>query len=92
MDWTKISASVTGENTGLIIVDRLTKLTVLISTFDNDTAEQTAELLIKYWICRGMGVPQTITSDRDAKFGASIWKTIMNKLEIKHNIATARHQ
>jgi hypothetical protein len=92
MDWSKISASATGQNRALIIVDRLTKLTVLISTFDNDTAEHTAELLIKHWICRGMGVPHTITSDRDAKFGASICKTIMNKLAIKHNIATARHQ
>jgi hypothetical protein len=92
MDWTKISGSVTGQNTALIIFDRLTKLTVLVSTHDTDTAEHTAELLIKHWICRGMGVPQTITSDRDGKFGASILKTIMNRLEIKHNIATARHQ
>jgi transposase InsO family protein len=39
-----------------------------------------------------MGVPQTITSDRDSKFGASIWKTIIKRLAIKHHMATARHQ
>jgi hypothetical protein len=39
-----------------------------------------------------MGIPQTITSDRDPKFGASLWNELMKILEITHRMATARHQ
>jgi hypothetical protein len=92
MDWTKIATSANRRNTAFIIVDRLTKLTVLISTSENDTTARTAELLMKHWVCRGMGVPQTITPDRDLKFGASLWNELMKILQIKHRMATARHQ
>jgi hypothetical protein len=92
LDWTKIRNRNEKNNTALVIIDRLTKLTALIPTEETDTAERTAELLMENWFCRGMGLPTTITSDRDPKFQAQLWKFLMKQLGIKHNMATARHQ
>jgi hypothetical protein len=45
------------------------------------------------WVCRGMGVPLTIVSDRDTRFmGKTFWKNMMETLKVKHNVTTARHQ
>jgi hypothetical protein len=45
MDWTKLSSREDGNNTALIIVDRLTKMVVIIGTKATDTAERAAAMI-----------------------------------------------
>jgi transposase InsO family protein len=81
-----------GCNAVMVIVDRLTKMVVLIPCKKNDSAEECARLFIKHWYAQGMGLPTAITSDRDSKFTSKFWRALCASLGIKQRLATARHQ
>ena len=76
----------------MIIIDRLTKMVVLIPCFKTDSAERLARLFVNGWYSRGFGLPKTITSNRDSKFTSDLWQEITNLIGIKQELTTARHQ
>ena len=56
----------------MVIVDRLTKLVSLVPGSKTDSTEKIAQRFVRSWYCRGFGVPESITSDRDARFTSSL--------------------
>jgi hypothetical protein len=81
-----------GNDMVMVIVDRLTKLVMAIPCKKTDGAEEIAKLLVRHWITNGYGIPKVITSDRDTKFTSKVWQGIMDDLNIKQRMGTARHQ
>lgn len=55
------------------IVDRFSKFVMLIPCKHTFTAEEVARLFIRFWYPI-IGLPKTITSNRDAKFTSQFWK------------------
>jgi hypothetical protein len=92
IDFKPLPNSREGFDNLMIIVCKLTKITALIPTTTKITAKEAAELFFKYWYCRGYGMPKKIISDRDKIFVSSFWQEIMNTMEIKLSMSTARHQ
>lgn len=76
----------------LLIVDRLTKLAALIPAKATDSTATTAQRFIQSWFASGKGLPERISSDRDALFTSKLWTEICKQLEISHTMTTARHQ
>jgi Integrase zinc binding domain len=54
-----------GEDFALIIVDRLSKYTMLLPCSKKITSKETAELFMENWFLKGFGLPVNITSDMD---------------------------
>ena len=71
---------------------RLTKLVRLIPGSKTDTSEKIADRFIKGWYCRGFGIPESITSDRDSRFTSTLWTAVCQQLQISKVMSTARHQ
>ena len=93
IDWCFLERSINqGFDSIMIVICRLTKFTVFIPCRKTDGAKETARDFIRYWYCRGMGLPCRITSDRDSRFRAQLWRTLISNLGITHQMTTARHQ
>ena len=65
-----------GHNFLLVVMDRLTHRCVLIPTRTSVTTKQTALLILQH-VIRQYGPPETIVSDRDARFVAQMWREVM---------------
>ena len=74
----------------LVIVDRLTKYSILIATSTTLTAEGLVDLYISNVFNRH-GLPKSIVCDRGAKFTSHFWRSLMERLDIKLNLSTAFH-
>lgn len=74
----------------LVIVDRLTKMTIFIPTNMTMTAEDMARLFIVHVFSKH-GVPQDIISDRGTTFTSRFWRTFTSLLGIDLNFSTAFH-
>jgi hypothetical protein len=75
----------------MIIIDRLTKLTKIIPCKRTADTKEVARLFIKHWF-RYYGLPKDIVSDRDSKFTANTWATVLQQLGIEQHLTTARRQ
>eukprot|EP00190_Bangiopsis_sp_CCMP1999_P007402 CAMPEP_0198724594 /NCGR_PEP_ID=MMETSP1475-20131203/2051_1 /TAXON_ID= ORGANISM="Unidentified sp., Strain CCMP1999" /NCGR_SAMPLE_ID=MMETSP1475 /ASSEMBLY_ACC=CAM_ASM_001111 /LENGTH=425 /DNA_ID=CAMNT_0044486169 /DNA_START=478 /DNA_END=1755 /DNA_ORIENTATION=- len=77
-----------GQDSIMVIVDRLTKMATFIATNATANAQQTAKLFLHHYVCR-YGLPQTIVSGRDLKFTSRFWKELMTLMGVKLHLSTA---
>jgi RNase H-like domain found in reverse transcriptase/Reverse transcriptase (RNA-dependent DNA polymerase)/Integrase zinc binding domain/Aspartyl protease/Chromo (CHRromatin Organisation MOdifier) domain len=74
----------------LVIVDRLTKYSLILPFKETYTAEDLGSILVDRLV-RDHGMPESITSDRDKLFTSKYWRTMTAQLGINHKLSTAYH-
>ena len=90
MDFAELPIAKTGEDFLVVIVDRLTKMTVLIPCLKTITSDELAALFIQHWFKR-FGLPASIVSDQDPRIGAQFWQALCRALKIDSIKSTAHH-
>ena len=76
-----------GQNTVLVVVDRVVGFSWLIPTSVTATAVQINELL-RHHIFTPHGVPTSIVTDADPRFTSKFWKQTLKTMEIEHIMAS----
>lgn len=87
---TGLPQATTGVNTILTVVDRFSKMAVLISCQDTTNSADTARLLMRH-VYTKHGIPKIITTDRGPQFVSSFTKHIYQFLQITPATSTAYH-
>ena len=96
--WTDISMDFIVElprtskgNTGiLVVVDRFSKMAHFIATQPELNAFTTARILFENIITKH-GIPLSIVSDRDSRFGSAVWRELWKMLDTNLDMSTAYH-
>ncbi|MBW0575610.1 hypothetical protein O181_115325 [Austropuccinia psidii MF-1] len=74
----------------LVIVDRFSKMAVLIPAMSSITSLDLAHLFIKNIISKH-GLPSRIVSDRGPLFVSSFWNNLCQQIKISRDLSTAYH-
>ncbi|MBW0512486.1 hypothetical protein O181_052201 [Austropuccinia psidii MF-1] len=74
----------------LVIVDRFSKMAVLIPEISSITSPDLAHLFIKNIFSKN-GLPSSIFSDRGPLFVSSVWTNLFQKLKISRDLSTSYH-
>jgi hypothetical protein len=79
-----------GMDSIFVVVDRFSKMAHFISYHKSDNASHVADFFFTEIVCLH-DVPNTIVSDKDAKFGSHFWRTLWLKLGTKLLFSTTCH-
>jgi hypothetical protein len=92
MDWlTDLPASRGGKDAVMVVVDRFSKMVLLIPCCMEDTVAKTAQRFLKQ-VVRRFGLPKGLISDRDPKLVSEFWMGLMEQLGTKLDMTTTAHQ
>jgi hypothetical protein len=79
-----------GNDYVFVVVDRFSKMSIMMACKKNITAEATAKLFFeRVWV--HFGIPQSIISDRDSRFLSTFWSSLWSMLDTKLTKSTAFH-
>jgi transposase InsO family protein len=79
-----------GHDSILTVVDRCTKMVILIPTTINVGAEEFADLMTDHVFAK-QGIPLNILSDRDPRFTGHFWQTVCKRWNIHPSVTSAYH-
>ena len=96
--WTDISMDFIVElprtskgNTGiLVVIDCFSKMAHFITTQPELNAFTTARILFENIVTKH-GIPLSIVSDQDSRFGSAVWRELWKMLDTNLDISTAYH-
>ncbi|KAE8247514.1 hypothetical protein A4X03_0g7031, partial [Tilletia caries] len=95
--WTDISMDLieglppsNGFDTILVIVERLTKMSLFIPTHSTLTAPELSKLYLHHVFSKH-SLPSNIVSDRGSEFTSSFWRSLCQLLNIEQSLSTAYH-
>ncbi|MBW0543496.1 hypothetical protein O181_083211 [Austropuccinia psidii MF-1] len=74
----------------LVVVDRFSKMSILIPAYSTITALDLAQLFISHVFSKH-GLPISIVSDRGSLFFSSFWTQLCQQLKISRDLSTAFH-
>ena len=77
-----------GYNAICVVVGNLSKRPIYAPTYTTADSKDTADLFFDA-VVRHHGLPKVIISDRDPKFPANFWKSLMNIMGVKLSMTTA---
>jgi hypothetical protein len=87
---TDLPQSGRGNDTIMVIVDKLTKYVHLVPTTKTCNSEEAARLFIAN-VYQYHGVPKTLISDRDSRFTSEFWKAFCKRLGMQPRFSTSFH-
>ena len=87
---TSLPTTADGHDAIMVFVDRLSKMAHFAPTTTEVTAEGVARLFTDH-VFRYHGLPQSIVSDRDARFTSQFWRAVCRLLRTKQLMSTAFH-
>ncbi|GKE87905.1 putative reverse transcriptase domain-containing protein [Tanacetum coccineum] len=87
---TKFPKTATGQDTILVIIDRLTKSAHFLPMQEDDTLKKLMRQYLKEVVSRH-GVPVSIIYDRDGRFSSHFWKSLNKALGTRLDMSTAYH-
>ncbi|MBW0497608.1 hypothetical protein O181_037323 [Austropuccinia psidii MF-1] len=74
----------------LVVVDRFSKVAILISAYGTISSLQLAQIFIIHVFSKH-GLPVSIVNDRGSLFVSSFWTNLCQKLKISRDLSTAFH-
>ena len=79
-----------GNDCVFVVVDRFSKMAILIACKKSISAEATTKLFFEYvWV--HFGLAQTIISDRDSRFLSTFWSILWSLMDTKLTKSTSFH-
>ena len=90
MDFIEKLPKSSGYDTILVIVDRLTKQSIFIPTYDTITSAQLAKLFVLHVFSKH-GIPSHVTSDRGSEFVSAFFRTLGKALDMNLHFTSGYH-
>jgi transposase InsO family protein len=87
---TGLPTTAKGRDSILVVVDKLSKMVIMIPCKKTCTASHVANLFIAH-VESKQGTPKVIISDRDPKFLSEYWRKFCQRLNMKLKFSTAYH-
>ena len=74
----------------MVIVDRFSKMCILVPCRETIDAVQMAELLLKN-VVKNHGLPMDVVSDRGPQFTSRFWSALCDQMGIQRKMSSAAH-
>jgi len=79
-----------GKDYFFVVIDRFLKMSIMLTSKKNITAEATAKLFLeRLWV--QFGIPQSIISDQDNRFVNKFWSILWSMLDTRLTKSTTFH-